>query len=162
MARVYVSIGTNIDRARNVRSCVVALRRHYGRLILSPVYETAAVGFQGEDFYNLVAGFDTEEDVHAVVRVLDEIERAHGRTRTGPRFSSRTLDVDLLLYDDLVLHEEGLSIPRDEITRYAFVLRPLAEVAGEGRHPVSGRRFDALWEEYDASEQPMRRVEGVL
>lgn len=158
MARVYVSVGSNIDRARNVRACLAALRQHFGALIVSTIYETAAVGFDGDDFYNLVVGFDTGQDVHAVARTLRAIEGRHGRVREAGRFAARTLDLDLLLYDDLVLDEDGLRLPRGEITRYAFVLRPLAEIAGDRVHPTRGGTIGELWQAFAASGERLEPV----
>ncbi len=155
MRRVYISIGSNIERDINIRSGVAALREHFGDLTLSTVYESRAVGFEGDDFYNLVAGFDTELDAIAVNGVLRDIEHRHGRVRGGSGFSSRTLDLDLLLYDDLVSHENGLALPRGEITKYAFVLCPLAEIAGQMRHPVNGKRYADLWQAF-TSEQGLQ------
>lgn len=148
MTRVYVSIGSNIDREHNIRGAVRALRARYGALTLSRVYETPAEGFDGEAFYNLVAGFDTDEAVERVQAALAAIEDAHGRTRHGPRSGPRTLDLDLLLYGDLVRHDGGFDIPRGEIAKYAFVLGPLAEVAPDLRHPETGVRLDEMWGKY--------------
>lgn len=159
MPRVYVSIGSNIERAASIRAGVQALRARYGAVLLSSVYDTEAVGFEGDDFYNLVAGFDTADDVHAVAAHLRDIEARCGRTRGSARFAPRTLDMDLLLYDDLVLDESELRLPRDEILKYAFVLGPLAEIAGGERHPVLGTRFAALWREFDGARQPLTPVE---
>jgi len=159
MARVYVSIGSNIERDKNIRAGIEALRVRFGALQLSTIYQTRAVGFDGEDFYNLVAGFDAADDVYAVASALHAIEAAHGRLRTGGKFAARTLDIDLLLYDDLVLNEAGLQLPRGEITRYAFVLGPLAEIAGEQRHPVLGQRFAELWEAFPADKSDLRPVQ---
>ncbi len=145
MRRVYISIGSNIERDTSIRSGVAALREHFGGLTLSTVYESRAVGFEGDDFYNLVAGFDTALDAVAANSVLRDIEHRHGRVRGGSGFSSRTLDLDLLLYGDLVSCENGLALPRGEITKYAFVLCPLAEIAGQMRHPVSGASYADLW-----------------
>lgn len=145
MGRVYVSIGSNLEPEANIPSALAELRRRYGALIVSPVYESEAVGFAGDNFYNLVVGFDTDQGVHAVIRSLREIERQHKRKRSDKRFGPRTLDLDLLLYDDLVLAEDGVAIPRGEILRYAFVLKPLMDIAGERRHPVDGRSYAELW-----------------
>jgi 2-amino-4-hydroxy-6-hydroxymethyldihydropteridine diphosphokinase len=155
MARVYVSIGSNIGREQNIRSGVAELRAGFGELILSSVYESEAVGFAGDSFYNLVAGFDTALAPQQVAEQLRAIEERHGRVRNGPRFSSRTLDIDLLLYDDLVLHEGKLDIPRDEITRNAFVLWPLAEIAPQLKHPELGTSYAVLWESFDKASQPL-------
>lgn len=159
MARVYVSVGSNIDAAPNVRSAIAALRHHYGVLTLSRVYESEAVGFSGDNFYNLVAGFDTADGLRQVAAVLRQIEDNHARNRQGPRFSARTIDLDLLLYGDLVCNENGLNVPRDEITENAFVLQPLAEVAGEVIHPVLQQPIAALWRNFDKSRQQLWPIE---
>lgn len=159
MARVYVSVGTNIDREHHVRAALDALVAHYGAVQCSTIYETAAVGFDGDDFYNLVVGFDTEEPPTEVAAQLRAIEDANGRLRSGPRFSSRTLDLDLLLYDDVILDEGRLQIPRDEITHQAFVLAPLAEIAGERRHPLTGTTFAQLWAEFPQADATLRPVQ---
>lgn len=155
MARVYVSVGSNIDRERNVGNALRSLAGEFGDLQQSRIYETAAVGFEGEPFYNLVVGFDTGLSPQQVAETLRRIEDAQGRERSGGKFSDRSMDLDLLLYDDLVLDEPGLTIPRPDIAQYAFVLRPLAEIAGDLRHPVTGFSFASMWEAFDPSAQPM-------
>ena len=159
MSKVYVSIGSNIEQEKNIRSCLNSLREHFGNLETSTIYENKAVGFEGDNFYNLVAGFDTGEDVNTVFNILRDIENDHGRDRTSKRFSSRTLDIDLLLYDSLVMQDDRLEIPRDEITKYEFVLRPLAELCGEFRHPKLQRTIAELWQEFDKGEEEMWPVE---
>lgn len=162
MARVYVSIGSNIDPAANVRSCLDCLEREFGALTVSSTYRSAPVGFDGDDFYNLVVGFDTVLEPRALVTRLKAIEDRHGRRRAGrPRFSSRSLDLDLLLYDALILRDGGLELPSDEITRYAFVLQPLAEIAGSRRHPLLSKSYATLWRDFDTADiaqAPLRAV----
>jgi 2-amino-4-hydroxy-6-hydroxymethyldihydropteridine diphosphokinase len=160
LARVYVSIGSNIDRQRNIQGAIAALEQAFGALQQSRTYESQAVGFAGDPFYNLVVGFDTAETPQQVAALLNRIEDAHGRDRSSGKFSSRTLDLDLLLYDDLVLDEPGLHLPRGEILDYAFVLKPLAEIAGAVKHPVSGFSFAALWDEFDPTAQPVWPVDS--
>ena len=152
MARVYVSIGSNVDRRKNICACMKDLQQQFGGLLVSSVYENKAVGFSGDNFFNLVVGFDTDLDAVDLGPVFRDIESQHGRVRGGERFSSRTLDVDLLLYDDLVLKQQGLDVPRDEITRYAFVLRPLAELAPELLHPELKQDMQTLWDAFEPKE----------
>lgn len=157
MARVYISIGSNIDPARHIRAGIATLQQHYGPLSLSTVYESEPVGLNGDNFYNLVAAFDTEEDVSAVAQCLRAIEETHGRERErggkADRFAPRTLDIDLLLYDHLVIEADNLHLPRDEITRNAFVLRPLAELAPDLVHPVEQRSMGELWQAFPHDDQ---------
>ena len=159
MAEVYVSVGSNVEPERQVRSCLRALRKRFSPLRVSTIYRGKAIGFAGADFLNLVVQFDTTEEVWPVISGLRELEAAHGRCRDSPKFSDRLLDLDLLLYDDLVLEEAGLRLPREEITRYAFVLRPLAELAGERRHPVLGKTFSELWRAMADHSEPLIHVE---
>lgn len=155
MTRVYVSIGSNIDRQQNIRSALDALQHYYGRLTSSTVYESEPVGLEGDNFYNLVVAFDTAQSAAELVATLREIESRHWRSREGKRYTSRTLDLDLLLYGDEVIEQPGLVIPREEIVTSAFVLWPLAEVAGNQRHPVTGETFAGMWARFDKSRQPI-------
>lgn len=159
MAKIYISLGSNIDREVNTRNGVRALAERFGELELSAVYESEAVGFDGDAFYNMVIGCDVDEEVHAVNKALADIEDANGRDRSGPKFSSRTLDLDLLVYDDLVLSEKGLSLPRDEILKNAFVLWPLAEIAPRLLHPVAKQSYVELWKAFDKSRERLGPIE---
>jgi len=159
VAWVYISLGSNIDREVLTRAGVMSLRRHFGEVILSSVYKSEAVGFDGEDFYNMVIALQTDIDVHQVSKILHQIEDEFGRDRSGPRFSSRTLDLDLLLYDDLVLDEEKLQIPRDEILERAFVLWPLAEVAPDLVHPHIQKTYAELWQNFDKNKEKLEPIE---
>jgi 2-amino-4-hydroxy-6-hydroxymethyldihydropteridine diphosphokinase len=158
MARVYVSIGSNIEREPNIRAALQALRENFGGLALSRVYENRPIGFDGENFYNLVAAFDTDQLPEAVTAILHDIEQRLGRVRGPSRFTSRTIDLDLLLYNDLVREQSSLRLPRREIDEYACVLRPLAELAPETRHPLTGETFAALWARFDQAAQPLTPV----
>ena len=155
MATVLLSLGSNIDKERNIRAGIDALEQRFGKVTCSTIYESEAVGFDGDNFYNLVAQLDTDEPVELVVSTLKQIEDEHGRTRSGPRFSARTLDIDILLYDELIRDDEVVSIPRDEILKNAFVLRPLAELVGESLHPQTGESYRELWQRFDHSSQSL-------
>ena len=155
MARIYISIGSNIDAEKNIRLAIHALQDHYGKLILSSVYESEAVGFDGDNFLNLVAGLNTEEDVYTVAATLRKIEDENGRDRSGPRFSSRIVDLDLLLYDNLIIKEDNLEVPRDEITKNVFVFLPLEEIAPQLIHPVSGKTMCDHWISFNKESQKL-------
>lgn len=161
MALVYVSIGSNIERDRYITSALDSLKSHFGELEISSVYESEAVGFKGDNFYNLVAGFSTELTLSELSSLLKQIEDQNGRCRKGPKFSGRTLDIDILTYDQLSGDCEGIQLPRDEITKNAFVLWPLAEIAGQEVHPVTEITYSQLWREYDKSRQKLWSVDFV-
>ena len=149
MERVYLSVGSNVERERNVPAGLRALHERFGPLAVSTVYECPAVGFPGDDFYNLVAAFDSDEPVAEVYAAIHAIEDRFGRDRGAPKFSPRTLDLDLLLYGDRILRDGRLVLPRPEIDRVAFVLAPLAELAGNRLHPVHAEPYTALWARFD-------------
>ncbi len=144
----FVSVGTNVDRCRNLRSAIAALRGRFEGLRLSPVYESPAEGFDGAPFYNLVAELHTGAALADVVQALRAIEERHGRRRGEDRFASRTLDLDLLTFGSCCGTFGEVTLPRDDITRYAFVLRPLSELSPEARHPVLGATYAELWEAF--------------
>ncbi len=158
MTQAYLSIGSNIDRDRNIRSAMAELRARWPGAAFSTIYETAAVGFAGEDFYNLVATFRAEEPLDAVLATLREIEHGHGRRRSASKFSARTLDLDLLLWGDTVLDGDPVTLPRQEILKFDFVLAPLAELAPQGRHPERDETFRQLWAEFDGTPAIRRAV----
>lgn len=162
MARVYVGIGSNIERETHIRGAVQALRQRFGTLILSQVYESQPIGFEGADFYNLVAGFETSLPVEQLLGELHGIEQNHGRKRSGERFEARTLDLDLLLYNGMVRHDGNVDVPRAEILRYAFMLRPLAEIVPTQTHPENGKTFSELWREFADNQQKLHRVDFTL
>lgn len=159
MPEVFVGVGSNIDCERHVRSGLDELRREFGALRLSPVYRSAAVGFDGDDFLNLVVGFDTAMSVAQLSDCLRAIEFRHGRVAGMPKFSSRSLDLDILLYGDAQGEIDGVVLPREEVVYNAFVLRPLADLVPDQRHPRLQKTFAELWAELAArSEQRLEPV----
>ena len=146
-ATVYVGLGSNVDHEKNILLGIREMRRVFGGLEISPVYESEAVGFDGGDFLNLVVSFKTVKPVRDVVLALRAIEDRLGRDRTLPRFSHRSIDLDILSYDDLQIDEPGLQIPRKEILENAFVLRPLQDIAAGTLHPVLKQSYADLWAE---------------
>ena len=158
MPKGYISIGSNIDKDKNIPISLKELERCFGKLTISSIYESEPVGFTGETFYNLVVGVYSEFGVKEVAKLLRQIELDNGRTRDSQKFSARTLDLDLILYDDLIVNDGRLQIPRDEIERYAFVLEPLAEIAPDLKHPVNHMSYAELWEKFDKTNLKQKRV----
>jgi len=162
MATVYVGLGSNIDPEDNLHLGVRELRARHGDLELSAVYRSKAVGFEGDDFLNLVARFESNDTPQAICEQIELIHNLAGREREGGKWESRPLDIDLLLYNDLVLDEQPVRIPRDDVLKYSFVLRPLAELAPDLVHPVTGRTMLDHWQEFDASGHPLDVVGVIL
>jgi len=157
MAEIYISLGSNINRQQHIEQGLDALTDAFGSLKLSSLFESEAVGFAGKAFYNMVVGVNTEQTLAEVAATLRSIEFAYGRSENAKKFSPRTLDLDLLLYDDVVAKLPA-QIPREEITTNAFVLWPLAEVAGHLTHPIIQKSYDELWQEYDKNQQQLKIV----
>jgi len=158
MPNVYLSIGSNIDREKHIRASINALQQIFGSIKLSSVYESDAVGFEGSPFLNLIAVFNTKKTPAEVDAILDTIEKDNGRTATQKKFNSRTLDLDLVLFGDYISDDSTLEIPRGEIMHYAFVLEPLAEVAGALKHPVTKQRYQDLWKAFDKTSVVQKRI----
>lgn len=157
----YISVGSNIDKEQNIPSSLKALRQHFQGVESSSIYETAAVGFSGENFYNLIVKFESDLRAEEIAALLRQIELDHGRARNCQKFSSRTLDLDLILYGDEIIHNEILQLPRDEIEKYAFVLEPLAEIAADRCHPVTGKSYRQLWSQFDKSDLQQTKIAGL-
>lgn len=155
MARVYLSLGSNVEPQRHLTAALDELRARFGALAVSPAYRTKSVGFDGADFVNLAVSLDTDLSPQELNDWLHALEDRQGRRRDVPRFSDRTLDLDIVFYDRLVTEGPGhLQIPRDEL-KHAFVLRPIADIAPQFAHPVTGRTMAELWAAFPAETAPM-------
>jgi 2-amino-4-hydroxy-6-hydroxymethyldihydropteridine diphosphokinase len=155
MARVYLSLGSNLEPRRYLPEAIAALRERFGDIVVSPAYRSKSVGFDGADFINLAVGLDTDLPPDALNDWLHALEDRHGRRRDVPRYADRTLDIDIVLYDERVIDGPGhLQIPRNEL-RHAFVLRPIADIAPQVRHPRSGVSMAELWAAFPAQREPL-------
>lgn len=158
MPKVFLSIGSNIDRERNIRSSLDSLGRVFGAIQQSGIYESAAVGFEGNAFYNVAVSYDSDLPIREIAKILRDIEIKHGRDPSCEKFSARTLDLDLILYGDAVLTEGNITVPRTDILNYAFVLEPLAEIAPDLKHPVVNKTYAELWAKFDKNGLHQHRL----
>ena len=158
MPAVYVAIGSNVAPERNLACAVAELARTFPGARFSSWYRNRAVGFEGEDFINLVAGFDTGRPVRELLETLHAIEGLCGRTRAAPRWAPRAMDLDVLLYGSLVCDEPRLKLPRPDLLKRAYMLGPLAELAPEVVHPTAHFTIGELWGSFDQSAHPLLRV----
>ncbi len=158
MANIFVGMGSNLFREKNIRNGLCALETVFGSLTLSSIYENEAMGFVGQPFYNLVIKFFSELPPSKIIDHLHSIEQQHGRPAKSPSFRSRTLDLDLLLYDDLIIFNSELELPRKDILQYPFVLRPLAEIAGSQTHPQFQLTYNELWSKFKKNSSVLKKI----
>ena len=145
MTKVHVGVGSNINPKKNLRLAIQELQERFGTLNISPVYKSNSVGFIGEDFLNLVIGFVTYESIENVLKIIETLHQLSGRKRTHEKFLSRALDIDLLLYGNLIYKSELATIPRPDILEYSFVLKPLSVVAPDLIHPLTKKTIQENW-----------------
>ena len=158
MAQVFVAAGSNVSPEKNLARALRELRQTFGDVRSSAAYRNAAVGFVGPDFINLVVGFSTELGMREVLAELHRIETLCGRPRHAPKWEPRAMDLDMLLYGDLVCSEAGITLPRPDLTKRPYMLGPMAEIAGEVRHPTLGQSIRELWEQFARGSHVMHVV----
>ncbi len=158
MPAVYVAAGSNIEPERYLARAVAALGREFPGSRFSPWYRNRAAGFDGDDFINLVAGFDTVLDPPALLERLHAIEAQCGRERDAPRWAPRSMDLDVLLYGELVCVSPPLTLPRPDLLKRAYMLGPLADLAPDLKHPTAGKTIGELWREFDQAAHPLVRL----
>jgi 2-amino-4-hydroxy-6-hydroxymethyldihydropteridine diphosphokinase len=158
VTRVYLSIGSNQEPKKHIYLALGELERRFGHVDTSPVYRNKALGFDGDDFLNLVVGLDTPRSVNDIRLEIDAIHKLAQRSDEANKFVSRTLDIDLLLYGQLVTAGPPLKLPRVDVLKYAFALKPLADLAPGECHPETGATFAELWRAMDKDAHPLMRV----
>ncbi len=160
MPAVYVAAGSNIEPRSNLARAVADLAREFPGVRFSPWYRNSAAGFSGDDFINLVAGFDTQLPLADVLTRLHAIETACGRPRDAPRWAPRSMDLDVLLYGDLVCDEGAVKLPRPDLLKRAYMLGPLAVLAPQVVHPTAGATIGELWQRFDQAAHPLEQLPG--
>jgi len=158
MTAVYVAAGSNVDAVRHLQLALRELAQLYPDLKVSPAYRNKAVGFEGDDFVNLAVGFETSLRPAQVREQLQAVEAICGRVADSPKWAPRTMDLDILLFGDLVSNEPGLVVPRPDLTRRPYMLKPMADIGPDVVHPVSGRTMRELWEAFDSEGHEMKQL----
>ena len=158
MPEVYVALGSSVAPERHIGCAVRELSREFPGTRFSAWYRNRPAVGEGADFINLAAAFSTALPVGEVRSRLRAIEQRCGRSRTGPPTRPPAIDLDLLLYGDLVCTEPGLKLPRPELLTCAYLLGPLAELAPDRRHPTAQLTFAELWQRFDRSLHPLERL----
>ncbi len=161
MSTAWLGLGSNVNAERHIRAAIDALSAQFEAIELSPAYSSTAVGFDGDDFINLVARVDTDMSPLELRQYLRDLEDRYGRKRDVPKFSDRSLDIDILLYDDLVLLSPLLEIPRAEIVRFAHVLKPLADLDPDLIHPGERRSMGDIWNSSGLGDAGLKRVSAT-
>ncbi|HBS42605.1 MAG TPA: 2-amino-4-hydroxy-6-hydroxymethyldihydropteridine diphosphokinase [Oceanospirillales bacterium] len=168
MTRVFLGIGANIEPLRNIPAGLTRLAQALTILRLSPGYRSPAMGFDGPEFINLVAEVETSLTLAELNLCLKQIETEFGREADAAKFSSRALDIDILLFGDLTGAHQGIELPRPDVHQFAFVLRPLLDLIPDGVCPQTGQPFRAylpriqgqILEPCDLVWQPLLNVSG--
>ena len=156
--RVFLSLGSNIDPEENLKYACRELKKTFGNIQISSIYKNKPIGFEGNDFLNMVVKIKSTFNLNEMLDYLRCLEVATGRDIGTGAFDSRTLDIDMILYSDLVHPEKPFKIPRNDIELYSFVLCPLAEIEPDGIHPIIGKTFKDLWEGFDQAEHSLNKV----
>lgn len=160
MHAVYVAAGSNVEPEHNLTLASRELCREFPDARFSPWYQNRAVGFEGADFINFVAGFSTSLPIEAVLPRLHAIETLCGRPRGAPRWAPRSMDLDMLLFGDLVRDEPKLKLPRPDLLKRAFMLGPLADLAPDLVHPILRVTIGELWARFDRAAHPLVAIEA--
>jgi 2-amino-4-hydroxy-6-hydroxymethyldihydropteridine diphosphokinase len=155
---VYVAVGSNVEPERHLAMATGELRREFPDVRFSPWYRNRAVGFEGADFINLVAGFTTTLSIDEVIARLQAIEALCGRPRDAPRWAPRSMDLDILLYGDMIRDEPRLKLPRPDLLKRAFMLGPLAALAPGLVHPLEKVTMAELWQRFDRAAHPLVEI----
>lgn len=153
MAKVLLGVGSNIDPEINICNGIGSLYGCLQQMALSPVYESRAIGFTGDNFLNLVVAGDTNLPLGEFAAMLKDIEYSYGRQKDASKYSSRYLDIDILTYDNLVGEFQSIVLPRDEILNRAFVLKPLSDLMPDAIHPQVQKSYKDLWRDFDQEGQ---------
>jgi 2-amino-4-hydroxy-6-hydroxymethyldihydropteridine diphosphokinase len=156
--RVFVAAGSNVEPEKNLERACAEIAHTWPDAHFSRAWRNAAVGFEGPDFINLVVGFSAAQPLHFVIEKLRGIETNCGRPRYAPKWASRTMDLDVLLFGDRVEKTTDYTLPRPDLLKRPYMLGPLAEIAPDFVHPTEHKTIGELWAEFDRDGHPMQEV----
>ncbi len=144
MTLVHINIGSNQDKKKNIKKAIYLLSKQFNDLVISNIYQSKSASFVGNDFYNFGANFTTNLTINQLIKQLKDIENIIGRKKTTIKFSPRVIDIDLVLFGSSINHK--LNIPRNDILKYNFVLKPIIDLMPDYKHPILQKTYLELWE----------------
>ena len=150
LKNTYIGLGSNQgDKRDNLQQAINLIAERVGIVVtISSVYQTEAIGFKGDDFFNICIHLRTKHNPENLLKEILEIETILGRKRSNKsEYESRNIDLDILFFDDEILFSKNLIIPHPELTKRAFVLQPLSEIAPNFIHPIEKKSIKILVQE---------------
>lgn len=162
MTQVFVAAGSNVEPEKNLARACREIARRWADAQFSRAFRNKAVGFAGPDFINLVVGFATSETIETVQAALRDIEELCGRPRNSPKWASRAMDLDILLFGDLIGKTADYTVPRPDLLKRPYMLGPIAELAPWAIHPVEKKTIGELWRDFDRDGHEMTPVSIIL
>ncbi len=153
---IHVNIGSNINRDTNIKKALELLNKNFKNITTSSIYESEAIGFEGNAFYNIGVNIFTTKSCKKILKILNDIEKKMGRDKTKPKFSDRNIDLDLVLYGDMI--NKTLNIPRNDITKYAFTLAPIVELMPNKLHPKLQKTFKEIYSAMQSKEKQILKT----
>jgi 2-amino-4-hydroxy-6-hydroxymethyldihydropteridine diphosphokinase len=162
MKDVYVAAGSNVEPEKNLARACQEIANTWPGVRFSQAYRNRSVGFEGPDFINMVLGFRTDDSIESVLARLRDIEILCGRPRNAPKWASRTIDLDVLLFGDRVEKTADYTLPRPDLLKRPYMLGPMAEIASGVKHPLAGITIGELWQEFDRDAHSMSPVNITL
>lgn len=157
--RVFVAAGSNLEPEKNLARACAEILHSWPDAVFSRAYRNVAVGFDGPDFINLVMGFSTAEPLEDVITRLRAIETLCGRPRLAPKWASRSMDLDVLLFGDRIEKTSEYTLPRPDLVKRPYMLGPMAEIAPEVLHPTAHKPMGELWGAFDLEGHVMSPVD---
>jgi 2-amino-4-hydroxy-6-hydroxymethyldihydropteridine diphosphokinase len=158
LPKVFVAMGSNIDASSRMLQAALALKSHFADVRFSGCYRNPAFGFNGPDFINAAAGFESRFSIVQLLQIMRGIEAQCGREASAPKWLPRAMDLDLLLYGEVVGAGPGYTLPRPDLVKRVYMLGPLSELAPTAIYPPDGPTIGELWQQFPRSEHTLERL----